>query len=95
MKKFMFLSFGFEPPTQEIQDAWGKWFASINDKIDGGSQFAQGREITRTGTKELPLSPDSLTGYVIINAENMDEAEKIAKGCPIIKSMRIYEARSM
>ena len=31
----------------------------------------------------------------IINAENMDEAEQIARTCPIITSMRIYEAMSM
>jgi YCII-related domain len=96
MKKFVFITFGFETPTPEIQQAWGKWFASIGDKmVDSGSPLGSGREISRTGTKELPLGKESLTGYCIINAENLDEAEKIAQGCPIITSIRVYEAMSM
>lgn len=96
MKKFVFLTYGFETPTQEIQEAWGKWFASIGDKmVDGGSPLGHGREISRAGTKELPLGKESLTGYCIISADNIDEAEKIAKGCPIITSIRVYEAGSM
>jgi hypothetical protein len=98
MKKFMFLYYGFEDwvPTPEIKEAWGKWFASVGDKmVDSGSPFGPGREISHTGTKELPLGKESLTGYSIINADNMGEAEKIAKGCPIITAIRIYEAMSM
>lgn len=96
MKKFVFLSVGFVTPTPEIMEAWGKWFGSIKDKtVDSGSPFGSGIEITRDGTKELPLGLDSITGYTIINAENMDEAEKIAKTCPIITGIRVYEAMSM
>jgi len=96
MKKYLFLSYGFETPTQEIMEAWGKWFASIADKmVDSGSHFKDGREISRAGTKELSLGMESLTGYLIFNADNLDEAEKIAKGCPIITSVRIYEAMAM
>lgn len=92
MKKFMLLCYGFEPPTPEIMEAWGKWFASIGDKmVDGGSPFSGGREITRTGKKDLPLGKESLTGYCIIQAENLDQAEKLARGCPIITSIRVYE----
>ena len=96
MKKFVFMSVGFETPTPVIQKAWADWFASVGDKIvDSGSPLGAGREVTKTGTKELPLGLDSITGYTIINAESLDEAEKIAKTCPIITSMRVYEARSM
>ena len=96
MKKFVFLHYGYETPTQEIMDAWGKWFASIGDKIvDSGNPFGPGREITHTGTKELPHDKEAITGYLIINADNIDEAEEIAKDCPIITSVRVYEAMSM
>ena len=92
MKRFMLLHYGFETPTQEIQDAWGKWFASVADKmVDSGSPFSKGREISSGGTKELPLGMESLTGYTIIGARNMDEAEQIAKGCPMIRFVRVYE----
>ena len=96
MKKFVIFHYGFEIPTQEIMDAWGKWFASIGDKIvDPGSPLGSGREISRSGTKELPMGMESLTGYTVINADSIDEAEKIAKSCPMITSVRVYEAMSM
>jgi len=96
MKKFVLLHYGYEEPTQEVMDAWNSWFASIADKIaDMGSPLGPGREISGTGTKELPMGADAITGYSIINAEDMDEAEAIAQGCPIITSMRVYEAMSM
>ena len=95
MKKFVLLHSGYEEPTQEVMDAWNSWFASIADKIaDMGSPLGPGREISRTGTKELPMGADAITGYTIINAEDMDEAERIAQGCPIITSIRVYEAMS-
>ena len=96
MKKFVFLHVGYETPTKEIIDAWMKWFGSIKDHIvDSGNPFGPGREITKIGTKQLPHDKEAITGYTIINAESMDEAEKIAKSCPMITSMRVYEAMSM
>ena len=95
MKKFVLLSIGFETPTPEIMEAWGKWFGSIADKTVDSGGFTSGIEITRDGTKELPLGLESITGYLVINAEDMDEAEKIAKTCPIITGTRVYEIRSM
>ena len=96
MKKFVFLSSGYVTPTQEIKEAWGKWFASFGDKmVDPGSPFGPGREITHSGTKELPVDKAATVGYCIIHANNMDEAVKIAEACPIITSIRVYEAMSM
>jgi hypothetical protein len=96
MKKFVLLHYGFETPTQAIMDAWSKWFASIGDKlVENCGPFGSGREITRTGTKELSLDKEAITGYSIINAEDIDEAERIAKSCPFITSIRVYEVMSM
>lgn len=95
MKKFMFLHFGFEKPTPEIMTAWQAWFASIADiQVDQGG-FNGGREISQSGTQDLPWDPDSITGYNIIEAESLDAAEKIAQSNPFIKSIRVYELRSM
>ena len=96
MKKFVFLYYGAWIYSQEMKDAWSQWFASIADKlVDSGNPFGPGREITPTGTKELPQDKEAIVGYSIINAESMAEAEKIAKDCPIITSVRVYEAMSM
>ncbi len=96
MKKFVFLHYGFETPTQEIMDAWSKWFASIGGKlVENCGPFGSGREITNAGTKELSLDKEAITGYSTINADNIDEAEKIAKSCPFITSIRVYEVMSV
>jgi hypothetical protein len=96
MKKFVIFHYGYETPTPEVMEGWSKWFASIGDKIvDPGSPLGDGREISAAGTKELPLGKDSLTGYTVINAKDLDEAEKIAKECPMIASVRVFEAKSM
>ena len=95
MKKFMFLHFGFENPTPEIMEAWGKWFQTFAHKqVDQGG-FSGGREISGSGSKDLPWGMESITGYNIIEAENFEEAEKIARDCPYIASIRVYELRSM
>jgi len=41
----------------------------------------------------LPWTMDSITGYNIIEAESLDEAEKLAQQNPFIASIRIYELR--
>ena len=95
MKKFMLLHFGFEQPTPEIMDAWKKWFESIADKqLDQGG-FMGGREISKSGTTELGWGMESITGYNIIEAEDLDAAEKIAQENPFIASIRVYEIRTM
>lgn len=95
MKKFVLLHYGFEKPTPEIMAAWGKWFESIKDRvIDMGGHFSRGREISKAGTKDLPLALESITGFTIVSAESIDDAEKIAQSNPYISSIRIYEVMS-
>jgi hypothetical protein len=92
MKRFMLLMYGFEKPTPEIMQAWKTWFESVADTmVDQGGFHGGGREISRTGTKDLPMEMESITGYSIIEAESLDAAEKIAQGNPYIASIRVYE----
>ena len=96
MKRFMLLHFGFEKPTPEIMAAWGKWFESVADKTEHKGGFHGGaREISQDGTKDLPMGMESITGYSIINAENLEDVEKIARDNPFIASIRVYEIMAM
>jgi len=95
VKKFALLHYGFEKPTPEIMAAWGKWFESIKDRmVDMGCQFRGGREISKSGLRELPMGPDSITGFTIISADSLDDAEKLARSNPYISSIRVYEVMS-
>ena len=95
MKKFVLLHFGFENPTPEIMDAWNTWFESIADQTVENVGFSGGREISKSGTRDLPWDMESITGYNVIEAESLDAAEKLAQTNPFIASIRIYEVRSM
>ena len=95
MKRFVFLHYGFEKPTPEIMEAWGQWFDSIKDRIiDQGGHFSRGREISRAGTKDLPLERESITGFTVVSADSLDDAEKMAQSNPFISSIRVYEVMS-
>jgi len=95
MKKFVLLHYGFEKPTPEIMAAWGAWFEAVKNNIaDMGSHFSRGLEISKAGSKDLPLGLESITGFTIITADNFEGAEKIAKSNPFISSIRIYEVMS-
>jgi len=95
VKKFVLLHYGFEKPTPEIMKAWGTWFESVADRTVDNGGFSGGREISASGTKDLPWGMESLTGYTIIEAESLDEAEKLAQDNPYIASIRVYEIRGM
>jgi len=91
MKKFLLLTFGFEKPTPEIMAAWGEWFALLEDKIIEKGHLPRGKEISDAGTVDLPMGLESITGYVVIEAESFEAAEKLAAKNPYISSIRVYE----
>jgi hypothetical protein len=97
MSKFMFLYKGLWPdPTPEMTSAWTSWFTEIGESIvDSGNPFGPGREVSESQSSDLPLGPQSITGYTIVNADNIDEAEKLLANCPIITSVLVYEALPM
>jgi hypothetical protein len=97
VKKFVVLTYGFTYPTDEVQQAWGAWFASVGSRlVDPGNPFGHGVELTSAGRTELTLeSPSPLVGYCILNADSIEEAEKLVSSMPIIESVRVYEANSM
>ena len=94
MTQFMLLHVGFDKPTREVMEAWEKWFESIADRNVAQGGFAVAREISSTGTRDLPMGPESMTGYNIIEADSLDEAVEIARSNPFISSIRVYELRA-
>jgi hypothetical protein len=96
MKKFVFLYYGHWQPSPELMEQWGNWFAKIGPHlVDSGNPFGAGREITRDGSADLSSDPQPITGYSIVSAASLDEAEQLLQGLPIVDSVRIYEAVAM
>lgn len=96
MKKFIFLYYGYEQPTSALMEAWMSWFASLGDRIiDSGNPFGTGREVTRSGVRDLSIDTSPITGYSIVSAADFEEAEKLLVGLPFVDSVRIYEALPM
>lgn len=97
MNKYLVLTYGFTAPTDDVQKAWGAWFAAVGPHlVDPGSPFGRGVELTRQGRTDLTLdSAVPLVGYCILNADSLQEAEDLVATMPIIHSVRVYEAHSM
>ena len=98
MKKFVLLYRGTrdQAPTEESTAAWTEWFTSLGDQVvDVGNPFGQGREVSASDTTEISPSADGVTGYTLINAQDIDEAEKIALSHPIVPSIQVFEAMPM
>lgn len=95
MKKYLLLHVGFETPTDEIMAGWNEWFVSIADVTVENVGLHPGKEVTRNGSNDLGFGKDAITGYTVIEAEDLAAAEKIAANCPSITSIRVYEIRSM
>jgi hypothetical protein len=62
--------------------------------VDMGGHFSGGREISKAGTKDLPLGPESITGFTIVSADSLEDAEKMARSNPYISSIKVYEVMS-
>ena len=91
MKHFLILHYGFVPPDEAAMAGWNAWFQKIAERQMARGHFTTGRELTAEGTAELPFGRDSITGYTLIRAESLDEAEAIAAECPIVDATRVYE----
>lgn len=91
MKRFVLMHVGFEKPTPEMMEKWRAWFASLADRTVENIGLRAAREISRAGTTDLPFGLAALTGMTIITAESMEQAETLARSCPFISSIRIYE----
>lgn len=96
MRKYLVLYHDVWEPIPEVQDAWQAWFARVGDRfVDSGTPFGDAHEITRGGTRALTRADAPATGYSIISAENLEDAEGLFVDCPYGSSVRLYESKAM
>jgi hypothetical protein len=79
------------PRMEVYMQQWMEWIHDIADSdqlADGGNHFSKQRRVLGPNNviTDTPHIADnnSVAGYIIILAENMEDATKIAKKCPIL-----------
>lgn len=87
----MMLMYGFEKPSPEIMQAWNAWFDSVGDRMIARGHFPRGHEFSKAGERALPMAADSVTGYLIVRADDLEAAKSMARTNPFISSIRVYE----
>ena len=106
MKKFMFLytgggggAYGAPPTDPQMADIikrWQAWLGSLGDTlVDGGNPFGSDvKSIASKGTVSDGSVGVQATGYTLITAESLDQAVKVAQGCPALEDggdITVYE----
>jgi hypothetical protein len=84
-----------QPTKKQMENYMQKWMSWINeiaDKerlADGGNHFSEQGRVLKSNNEmiEAPHIADnnSIAGYILVLAKNIEEATKIAKKCPILK----------
>jgi hypothetical protein len=97
MAKFIYIYYNTEEDKSTADD-WKSWFGQLGDNlVDPGNPFSDGQAVSKAGVMAVKDMP--ATGYSLINAKDMDEATKMAKGCPLTAheggAVCIYEALPM
>jgi hypothetical protein len=80
---------GSMPETPEAQSAvmaaWGAWFQNLGPALaDGGNPTSQTKTIASNGSVSDGGGANPATGYSLIEADSLDKAVELAKGCPVL-----------
>lgn len=91
MSKFIYLYRGPATPMDQFteeqsaaqMEAWGAWMGKVGPAlVDGGAPFAGGTAVVDDGSTEAASS--DLTGYTIVEAENLEAAKAFTQGHPFL-----------
>lgn len=90
MPKYMFAYHGGGgmPETEEEGKAemakWMDWMGGLGDKlVDGGNPVGMSSTLTAEGLKDGG-GTNPLSGWSIVEAESLEAAAEMGKGCPIL-----------
>jgi hypothetical protein len=90
MPKYLLAYHGGGMPESEaeqarIMEAWTGWFAELGPAVlDGGNPIGQARTVGPGGAVSDGGGPGAVSGYSLIEADDIDGAAKLAAGCPIL-----------
>jgi hypothetical protein len=88
-----------EEEMAQAMQAWGAWFQDIGDNlVDGGNPVSHAVTVASDGSTSDGGGANPLSGYSLVNADDMDGAVKLAGGCPALAdggSVEVAEAIDM
>lgn len=65
------------------EGAWTAWFGQLGATVvDFGNRVSRATMVGGNGSAEK----DALSGYIVVNADSLEAAAKLAQGCPGLKS---------
>jgi hypothetical protein len=91
MTKYVFIYHGGSMPStpeegKKEMDAWGAWFGSMGSSVvDGGNPMGKSSTVNSDGSLGNGGGSNPASGYSLIEAADINDAHKKAKGCPILK----------
>lgn len=84
-----------EPPSpsqmQEMYAAFNRWKDTFGDNIeDMGGRLGGGSRVTTEGASDGPFveAKEVVGGYMILTADNLEQAIEVARACPGVVSER-------
>jgi hypothetical protein len=90
MAKYLLVYHGGGMPEGEAAQAtamaaWGTWFQNLGPALaDGGNPVSQSKTIAGDGSVSDGGGSNPSTGYSLIEADTLDAAVALAKGCPVL-----------
>ena len=77
---------------------WMGWFGELGAAVlDGGNPFGSSISVGTDGAQTV-VAANGLTGYSILEADSVEAAATLAKGCPVLGNggtVEVYEALDM
>lgn len=96
MRKYVLVYSGIPAANADretITAAWKHWFEQLGDAVlDAGNPFAACKSVTEDGGM-IDGGTHRLTGYSILQAEDLVSAAEMVKGCPGLANaaIEVYE----
>lgn len=102
MPKFILAYHGGKTPEskeegEKVMAAWGAWFQGLGSAVvDPGNPAGMSKTVSSSGVADNG-GANPLSGYSLVNADSIDAAVEMAKGCPILDvgTVEVAEAIEM
>ena len=90
MANYLFIYHGGTHPSEpeeikKVMAAWQEWFTDMGERVvDGGNPVGMSSTVHGDKTVSKDGGANPVGGYTVIAANDQQEAEEVAKGCPLL-----------